>query len=185
MLTGALAALRSLSCALSLGARCYCLRRRAAAPPELVALRGRTAVGQPRAFTKGARVLLGSLTRALMAAPLSRAKRAVDRLTTCKVGSGARCARCPSSRGVPARPGSIEGERPTILGLPLWAALGCLLWPPRRRRWAVRFVSWSKLSGHPTASLHTTDTRRVFFAASLHFSAFNNTAGGCMHRKGC
>ena len=43
-------------------------------------------------------------------------------LTTCKLVKAC-CARHPSSRGVAARPGSIEGEKPTIMGLPIGAAL--------------------------------------------------------------
>ena len=104
------------------------------APPSRGAVRLWWSVGQLRAFTKGARVLLGSLSRALMRL-LSRAEmgRYMFRLTTLQVGSGARCARHPSLEASLRARGSIEGE-----GLPERAAPGlpppCML-PrcPRRR----------------------------------------------------
>ena len=99
------------------------LGRRDAAPPSRGAVRLCESVGQLRAFTTGARVLLGSLSRALMRL-LSRAERAaMFRLTTLQVGSGARCARHPSLEASLRARGSIEGERPTIMGLPIGAAL--------------------------------------------------------------
>ena len=81
-------------------------------------------MGQLRAFTAGARVLLGSLPRALMVAPLSRGKALSLRLTTCKV-SQVRVA--PGTRPPEASQrarGSIGAADHCPVGQPIGAALG-------------------------------------------------------------